>query len=218
MQSGTKRPKVEKLQAASSVVRDRIVHEAFAIFMERGFARASMLEIATRARVSKRDLYAHVGNKQKILVAGIAARANRMRPPDDMPVPRDRASLCDALSKLGSRLLREATDRNVIGVFRLAIAEAECTPEVAHAIHTLVREQNRSALWALLQKAVSQGLLEGNTDEMTEQFLALLWGSLLINLLLGVATRPSSGELQQRAHAAALALLRLHSPPRADER
>jgi hypothetical protein len=103
-------------------------------------------------------------------------------------------------------------------VFRLAIAEAECTPEVAHAMHTLVREQNRSALWGLLKKTVSRGLLAGNTDEMTEQFLALLWGSLMINLLLGVATKPSPGQLQQRAHAAALALLTLHSPPGADKR
>jgi len=37
---------------------DRIIGAAFAAFMKNGYAATSMLEIATRAKVSKRDLYA----------------------------------------------------------------------------------------------------------------------------------------------------------------
>jgi len=39
-------------------VRARILEAAFAAFMEKGYATTSTLEIATRARVSKRELYA----------------------------------------------------------------------------------------------------------------------------------------------------------------
>ena len=39
-------------------IRERVRKAAFAVFCERGFSGASMLEIATRAQVSKRDLYA----------------------------------------------------------------------------------------------------------------------------------------------------------------
>ncbi|MBV8653445.1 MAG: helix-turn-helix transcriptional regulator, partial [Alphaproteobacteria bacterium] len=49
--------------------------------MERGYAGASTLEIATRAKVSKRELYALFGNKQGILTALISSRATRMRQP-----------------------------------------------------------------------------------------------------------------------------------------
>ena len=45
-----------------TAVRERILEAAFAAFMKSGYATASMLEIATRARVSKRELYAPVGN------------------------------------------------------------------------------------------------------------------------------------------------------------
>jgi len=45
-----------------TAVRGRILDAAFAAFMKSGYATASMLEIATRARVSKRELYAPVGN------------------------------------------------------------------------------------------------------------------------------------------------------------
>ena len=42
-------------------IRERVRKAAFAVFCERGFSGASMLEIATRAQVSKRDLYALFG-------------------------------------------------------------------------------------------------------------------------------------------------------------
>ena len=76
-----------------AAVRERILDAAFAAFMERGYAATSTLEIATRARVSKRELYALVGNKQEVLVACINERAKRMQVPADLPVPHDRETL-----------------------------------------------------------------------------------------------------------------------------
>ena len=74
-------------------VRARILEAAFAAFMKSGYATTSTLEIATRARVSKRELYALVGNKQEMLIACISARATRLQVPADLPVPHDRETL-----------------------------------------------------------------------------------------------------------------------------
>ena len=57
--------------------RDRIIEAAFSAFRENGYAQTSTLEIATRAKVSKRELYGLVGDKQKMLVACITERAGR---------------------------------------------------------------------------------------------------------------------------------------------
>src|SRR5215467_7649224 len=54
-----------KENSDAAAVRGRILTAAFEVFQERGYAATSTLEIATRARVSKRELYALVGNKQK---------------------------------------------------------------------------------------------------------------------------------------------------------
>src|SRR5262252_6977570 len=54
-----------------TAVRTRILDAAFAAFMKNGYAATSTLEIATRARVSKRELYTEVGNKQEMLIACI---------------------------------------------------------------------------------------------------------------------------------------------------
>ena len=69
---------VSKLQQKStgeSAVRERILAAAFEAFMKSGYAAASTLEIASRARVSKRELYSLVGNKQEMLIACIAERS-----------------------------------------------------------------------------------------------------------------------------------------------
>src|SRR5438477_7508632 len=93
-----------------SPVRARILEAAFSAFMERGFAETSTLEIATRARASKRELYAHFGSKQEMLIACIGARAKRLRMPADWPELRDRETLARALTALGTNLLREISD------------------------------------------------------------------------------------------------------------
>jgi len=197
--------------------RERILDAAFAAFMKSGYATTSTLEIATRARVSKRELYAVVGNKQQILIACISARAARLKIPADLPVPHDRETLEQVLSSLGSQLVREITDPAVITVFRLAIADAVRAPRVAHALDSIGREASRAALRQIMTQAQSAKLLKGRPADLAERFGGLLWGNLLISLLLGVAERPSSREIAVRAREATTAFLQLHATEKAGE-
>jgi AcrR family transcriptional regulator len=204
------RQRQEDLDATDA--RERILDAAFTAFMKSGYASTSTLEIATRARVSKRELYAVVGNKQEILIACIRARATRLKVPADMPVPHDRATLAQVLASFATQLLREITDPTVIAVFRLAIADAVRAPEVAQALDSIGREASRAALRQIMSQAQESGLLEGRPAELAERFSGLLWGNLMISLLLGVAERPSSREVATRARDATAAFLHLHSP------
>jgi AcrR family transcriptional regulator len=129
-----------------TAVRGRILEAAFAAFMKSGYATTSTLEIATRARVSKRELYARVGNKQEMLIACISERAKRLDVPADLPVLRDRETLEQVLASFGTKLVREVSDPTVIAVFRLAIAEVVQAPEVARALHSTGREKSRALL------------------------------------------------------------------------
>ncbi len=196
-----------------SAVRERILDAAFAAFMKSGYATTSTLEIATRARVSKRELYALVGNKQEMLIACISERAKRLDVPADMPVTRDRETLAQVLGSFGTKLVHEISDPAVIAVFRLAIAEAVQAPEVAHALNSIGREASRSALRKIMTQAQAAGLLTGRPDELAEQFSGLLWRDLMVSLLLGVAQRPTQPEIAGRARVAAGAFLKLHPLP-----
>jgi AcrR family transcriptional regulator len=195
-----------------TAVRQRILAAAFSAFMERGYAETSTLEIASRAQVSKRALYALVGNKQEMLVACISERAKRLQAPADLSEPHDREALAHVLATFGTQLLREISDPTVIAVFRLAIAEAVRAPEVARAVDSIGGETSRAALRELMTRAQSRGLLGGQPAEMAEYFAGLLWGNLMVGLLLGVANRPKAREITRRARNATTAFLLLHAP------
>ena len=203
--------KQSREEAEETSVRRRILEAAFSAFREAGYAQTSTLEIATRARVSKRELYALVGAKDELLAACISARAKRLQAPADLPVPRDPETLGQALTSFGARLLREISDPAVIGVFRLAIAEAVRAPEVARALDSIGRETSRAALRRIMEQARSAGLLDGKPGEMAEQIYGLLWGNLMVSLLLGVADQPSPDEITRRARDATAAFLRTPS-------
>jgi len=189
--------------------RRRILQAAFSAFTTNGFAQTSTLEIASQAKVSKRELYTLVGNKKETLVACITARAKRFQLPPDLPKVRDQDTLMRALTGFGELLLRERSDASVIAVYRLAIAEAQRVPEIARTIDLKGRETSHSALKEILTQARSSHLLEGPLEEMAEQFSALLWGDLFMNLLLGLSDAPSPSQVKRRARSATAAFLRL---------
>jgi AcrR family transcriptional regulator len=178
--------------------------------MESGFAETSTLEIATRARVSKRELYALVGSKQEMLAACIAERARRLQVPAELPELHDRQTLTHALETFGTQLLREVSDPTVIAVFRLAIAEAVRAPEVARALNSIGVETSRAGIREIMTRAKSAGLLGGDAAEMAEQFAGLLWGNLMTALLLGAVDRPGPAEIARRTRAATATLLQLY--------
>ena len=194
-------------------VRARILEAAFSAFTQRGFAETSTLEIATRARASKRELYAEFDSKQDMLVACIRARAERLKLPVDLPDIGDRANLERALVAFGTQLLREVSDPTVVAVFRLAISEAFRAPEVAHALNDVAFATSRGALREIMRRAAAAGLVDGEPADMAEQFFGLLWGSKLLGLLLNINERPSVREIAVRAEKAASAFLLAHPAP-----
>jgi AcrR family transcriptional regulator len=201
-------------QGSEQAVREQILSAAFAAFTEHGYAGTSTLEIATRANVSKRELYASFDSKQAMLTACIAERAKRMRAPLELRPPSDRESLEGTLQAFGAAVVREVSHPSVLGVYRLALSEAERSPEVALALHTHGRKANHVAISDFLATAQERDLIEsGDPGAMATQFLALLWGDLLNQLLLRVANAPTAAEIEQRAHAATQAFLLLHPEP-----
>jgi AcrR family transcriptional regulator len=185
----TRQESIEEL-----AVKQRILEAAFSAFMASGYAATSTLEIASRARVSKRALYALVGNKQEMLAACIRERAKRLQLPTDLPEPRDREDLAQVLIAFGTKLLRE----------------------IAQTLDSVAYETTRAALRGIMARAQSSGLLGGHPHEMAEHFAGLLWGNLLLRLLLRIAEQPSPNEITRRARDATAAFLRLYPEGRVE--
>ncbi len=194
-------------------VRGRILDAAVAAFMERGYAGTSTLEIATRAKVSKREVYAHFGSKQAMLVACITHGVQLMRLPLELPEARDRSGLTAMLTAFGANFLRVILGPRVVALYRLAVAEAERSPEVARALDTTGRGGARAALAATLVRAQAAGLIgAGDAMDMTRQYFSLLLGDWHLRVLLGVIPKPAVREIEDRARTTTDVLQAIHPP------
>jgi AcrR family transcriptional regulator len=207
---------IAALDPAEPSLRERVLRAAFEVFRKRGFSGASTLEIATRAKVSKRDLYALFGSKQAMMVACIKERAGRMRQPLELTasVPANGAAIAATLVEFGTSILRFVSHADVLTVHRLAIAELGRAPEIARTLDRNGREANHAALADWLAKAQAEGFVgTGDPVVMAAHFIAILWdGGLLMQLLLRMRDAPSEDEIKSRADAATQALLTLYAP------
>jgi AcrR family transcriptional regulator len=161
--------------------------------------------------VSKRELYALFDDKAAIIAACIAARVRQMQTRLDLPAVRDRDSLAKLLINFGTTVLRVVSDPDVTTLFRVAIAEAERTPDIAVALDSIGRAGNRAVLSAALAQAQHAGLLRDTSPErMAEHYFGLLWGDLRLGLLLGITPPPGKTEIEMRARNATEAFLAAH--------
>lgn len=196
----------------SNSIRERVLQGAFTLFCEQGFSSTSMLDIVTRARISKRDLYALFDNKHALLTACISERAQQMRRPLDptTPMPQTREALAALLVELGASILNTVCQPEVLTVFRLAIAESDRAPEIARTLDSNGHEANKKALAELVRKAQSLGLVPaGDPGALAAGYISVLWGDLLIRLLMRLREAPTKREIEVRARAATETLLAL---------
>jgi AcrR family transcriptional regulator len=191
--------------------RRAILLAAVAVLMEKGYARASTLEIATRARISKRELYAEFGSKRGILEALIDGASAEMQVPLAPAEIGDRHALAAALTAYGAAVLSTLSNPYVLAMYRLAIAEAPGNTELGEILHARGREPNRRALLELMRRGQAAGFLgAGEPGSLGREFFALLMGDLMVWLLLDVEKAPTAAEIRARAEAATAGVLALH--------
>jgi AcrR family transcriptional regulator len=165
--------------------------------MDKGYARASTLEIATRARVSKRELYAEFGSKRGILEALITASADTMKLPLAAAEFGDRHALAASLTAYGAAALGLLSNPYVLALYRLAIAEAPATRSSAKS-STPAGASPTGARWSTSwRRGQAAGFLgAGEPDRIGREFFSLLIGDLMLWLLLGVDRTPDTAEIR----------------------
>ncbi len=199
--------------AADESVRERILNAAFAAFFEHGYAGASTLDIATRAKVSKRELYALFGSKRALLASGIKERTDCLAVPLEFPDIATSEELARALRDFAVALQNLLSDENVLALYRLAIAESARTPELAATLNTEGHDASWRAFAQFLRNAQTRGLLADSDtpEDMAAQFTSLALGSIQVQLLLRVTAPPAAAEIKRRAQKATKLFLCLHA-------
>jgi AcrR family transcriptional regulator len=194
--------------------RARILNAAFDVLRAHGYSGAQTREIAARAKVSKREIYTEFGSKDGIFAALIAARAERMRGPAGKPDVSSRDGFEATLRQVGAAFLEQLYDPAVVSMFRLAIASAEASPELARILNSNGFEPTRGALGEMMSAAIQAGILIGDPAKLTSRFFALLTGGAHVPVLLGISEPQQPRELAQHVEDVAAVFLRLHGRAR----
>lgn len=153
--------------------REAILDVAEDVFLEEGFAAASMSTIAGRLGGSKGTLYNYFKSKDELFEAYVQRRCvlNHESIYDHAP---DGEMVADALTRLGQAYLRRVLSDENLRHFRLIVAEAERSPEIGRAFYETGPARGAQRLADRISEWVSAGRLEAADPLMAaRQFLSL---------------------------------------------
>jgi AcrR family transcriptional regulator len=172
-------------------LREHILWAAKDVFLEMGFERASMDEVAARAQTSKRSLYAHFESKEKLFLAVIdfvrGLFLARLKSPGDYS-----EKPAEALTLFLGRYLEGLLYEPSIQMCRVSMAETARFPEGAAEHFDVLFTQANVRLAAYLKETF--GLPARPSSETAERLLGQLVYPRLLRALFGLEKLAESFE------------------------
>jgi len=188
------RPTAAELERRKS----RVMEVATALFVERGFAATSLVDIARGAGVATRTLYQHFGDKEAIFREVIFARdagAAVHRPDVEAE-----DTLFDALRRVGQYAYAVTYREQSIGLMRLMIAESTRFPDFMRSVAISIFARFRRNFERVFESLETAGLIPaGNHARSAELFSDLVLGSHpIMTYTEWDPTAPSDEDLDER--------------------
>lgn len=164
----------------------QVLDGARAVFVARGYERASMDEIARAAGVSKATVYSYFSDKRELFTA--MYRAEMLRLADsvveltDFDIPPDRA-----MYVAGQKMLEYLTSDFALAMYRICVAETPRFPEIGVAFYEGGPELGRARFGAYLQEANARGVLRvDDIDLAADQFFQLCQTTICDRMICGL--------------------------------
>ena len=177
--------------------REAILDVASDVFLEEGYANASMSTIAARLGGSKGTLYNYFKNKEQLFAAYVVRHCAWQR--DAMfEIESDLSDIREALIKTGRIYLSIVLSDFSMANFRVIVAEAQRTPEIGQAFFEAGPRSGAKLLGATLQKAVDSGQLEiDDPVHAAQQFIGLCQNRMLKARLCNAMAEPTPEEIDR---------------------
>ncbi len=160
--------------------RRAVLDAAMMLFVEQGYAFASMEEVARRAGVAKQTVYNHFGSKKALFEAIVEQICDELMATVNLD-PSHEAPPAVVLEDFACRFVRLMVEPVSIGLFRLLAAEAHRFPELSEAVFRSGPDRVLANLARYLQAQHQAGRLEVSDPALSAE---MLMGSLRGNLEL----------------------------------
>ena len=177
--------------------REAILDVARDVFLEEGYANASMSTIAARVGGSKGTLYNYFKNKEQLFAAYVVRHCAWQR--DAMfEISAEVDDIRAALTKVGRTYLSIVLSDFSLSNFRVIVAEAQRTPEIGRAFYEAGPKSGSELLGAILQKAADREQLK-LTDPVhaAHQFIGLCQNRMMKARLCNFMAEPTPEEIDR---------------------
>lgn len=187
--------------------REAVLAAARAVFLERGYAGATIDAVVERSGGSKATVYALFGNKEGLFAAIAADCAERLAHSIHAVAPE--SSVADGLRSLGRTYLEAVLSRERLAVFRLVAGESGRLPELGDIFYRLGPQTGLSLFAGLFRDWMRRGLINGSDPEqLASHFLGALRGDLFFRSLFNPTRTPTKKEIAAHVDAVVDAFLR----------
>lgn len=191
--------------------REAILDAASDVFLEEGYAAASMSTIAARVGGSKATLYTYFKSKEELFEAYVLRHCSWLRDETFALLANDE-DIATALTRLGTSYLRMVMSDYNLRHFRMITAEAERSPEIGQIFYKSGPECGAARLAGFLEQANAEGLLEiDDPVRAAHQFIALCQNRLLKARLCAAAGAPSDRDVDIEVASAVKVFLAAYS-------
>ncbi|MGY6548702.1 MAG: TetR/AcrR family transcriptional regulator [Roseinatronobacter sp.] len=165
---------------------DQVIEGARMVFVEMGYERTSMDEIARAAGVSKATLYSYFPDKRALFTE--VYRTETLRLADDALELSDSMLAPEiVLREAARRFLAYLTSDFAQAMFRICVSESPRFPEIGAAFYECGPELGRARLGAYMRSACARGQLQiDDIDLAADQFCQLCQTTITDRMLCGV--------------------------------
>jgi AcrR family transcriptional regulator len=182
------RPKLEARRRA-------FLDAATTVFLEKGYANATLDDVIARSGGSRQTLYALFGGKQGLFEAIMRDRCDEIfgalnaddmldRPPDDV------------LVEFGARLLGVVCAPEAVGLYRLVVAESASMPDLAEQFWNMGPGRTHDLFAQYIGQQVRRGALRVcDPEQAGQQFWGMLLSGFHMQCVLGLRSTPQADEI-----------------------
>jgi AcrR family transcriptional regulator len=172
------------------------------VFLEHGYAGATIELVVQQASASKATIYSFFGGKEGLFDALIDERAEHILagfPDIDGGIINVRAALTD----IAQRYLDVAMAPDAISLYRLIVAEGPRFPELAKGVYRVGQDRVVARLAKALRTwATRERIGPVDPDRIATQFLAVVRGDLHLRALAGLVPDDLDKAIRTNVHDA----------------
>ncbi|MDV6330439.1 TetR/AcrR family transcriptional regulator [Asticcacaulis sp. 201] len=196
------KPHEPKGRMSSEERREAILDVATEIFMEEGYASASMSTIAARLGGSKGTLYNYFKSKEELFTAYVQRHCVFHRG-QTTALLNEEGEARKVLKNYATRYLRSFTSEQTLQNWRIISAESQKSPEIGRLFYESGPLSGVRILAGYFDKAQARGELNfPNAEQVAHQFVSLIHGRMIKARLMNYIPEPTDAEIAAEVDAA----------------